>query len=211
LDKKISVSDLQDESRFQLIDKFHIDELKEFVIENMKTKTKYTWFYNAIFMLLTFAGFAFITYSMGDDGVEAGTVLAYFGGGIAVAFTLIIIFHEWIHGMTYKMVGAKKIVYGGDLKKFVFYAAAPMFVLRKKDFFKVAMAPFLTITILTIILFCLGSITIKFFAVGLLIAHTMACGGDFALMSFFEKHKEKEILTYDDMENKTIYFYEKMS
>lgn len=209
MDKIINANELQDESKFQLVDKFHIDELKEFVIANMKTKTKYTLFYNAFSIFITILGVAYFTYIIQEDGAETNILLAYFGGGIAIAFSLIIVFHEWIHGMTYKMVGASKVIYGGDIKKFVFYAAAPMFVLGKDKFFKVAMAPFAIITLLSILIFVLGSIEIKCFAIGLLIAHTMACGGDFALMSFFEKNKEKEILTYDDMENKTIYFYEK--
>jgi len=209
LKTEILVKDLQDESRFQLIDQFHIDELKEFVVENMKAKTKYTWFYNIFFMTITILGFGYFTYTIGEEGANTKLLIAYFGGGIAIAFTLAIAFHDWIHGMTYKMGGASKIVYGGEIKKFVFYAAAPMFVLGKDKFFKVAMAPFVIITLLAVILFTIGSIEIKCFALGLLIAHTMACGGDFALMSFFEKNKDKEILTYDDMENKTIYFYEK--
>lgn len=207
--KEIKAQELQDETKFQLVAKFHIDELKEFIIENMKSKTKYTIFYNVVFMLMVFLGFAFLSYHFNSENVETISLLLYLGGGIVVAFSLIIVLHEWIHGMIYKMLGAPRVVYGGDIKKFIFYAAAPMFVLGKADFFKVAMAPFVIITLLSILIFALGSIEIKCFAIGLLMAHTMACGGDFALMSFFEKNKEKEILTYDDMENKTIYFYEK--
>ena len=207
--KEIKAQELQDETKFQLVAKFHIDELKEFIIENMKSKTKYTIFYNVVFMLMVFLGFAFLSYHFNSENVETISLLLYLGGGIVVAFSLIIVLHEWIHGMIYKMLGAPRVVYGGDIKKFIFYAAAPMFVLGKADFFKVAMAPFVIITLLSILIFALGSIEIKCFAIGLLMAHTMACGGDFAMMSFFEKNKEKEILTYDDMENKTIYFYEK--
>jgi hypothetical protein len=33
------------------------------------------------------------------------------------------------------------------------------------------------------------------------------CSGDFGILSYFELHKDKEVVTYDDIENKISYFY----
>ncbi|MBK9716025.1 MAG: hypothetical protein IPO85_00595 [Saprospiraceae bacterium] len=44
-----------------------------------------------------------------------------------------------------------------------------------------------------------------------LLAHTAMCSGDFGLLSFFDFHKDKEPVTYDDVENKISYFYGKIS
>ena len=33
------------------------------------------------------------------------------------------------------------------------------------------------------------------------------CSGDFGLLNYFEFNKEKQIVTYDDVENKISYFY----
>jgi hypothetical protein len=33
------------------------------------------------------------------------------------------------------------------------------------------------------------------------------CAGDFALLSYFEFHRDKELYTFDDVRNKTSYFY----
>jgi hypothetical protein len=42
----------------------------------------------------------------------------------------------------------------------------------------------------------------------ILFAHTAMCSGDFGLLNYFEFYKDKEIVTYDDVENKISYFYE---
>jgi hypothetical protein len=40
-----------------------------------------------------------------------------------------------------------------------------------------------------------------------LMIHTIACSGDFALLSYFEFNRKKEVVTYDDKENKVSFFY----
>lgn len=36
------------------------------------------------------------------------------------------------------------------------------------------------------------------------------CSGDFGLLSYFEYHKNKHVVTYDDVENQISYFYGKI-
>jgi len=35
------------------------------------------------------------------------------------------------------------------------------------------------------------------------------CAGDFGILSYFEFNKEKQVVTYDDVENNVSYFYGK--
>ncbi len=42
-----------------------------------------------------------------------------------------------------------------------------------------------------------------------LLIHSIACSGDFALLSYFEFNRKKNIVTYDDKENKVSFFYGK--
>jgi hypothetical protein len=61
-------------------------------------------------------------------------------------------------------------------------------------------------TTLIILLFAVSSnwtLTI----VGILLTHTAMCSGDFGLLSYFEYNKKKQVVTYDDIENKVSYFY----
>ncbi len=37
--------------------------------------------------------------------------------------------------------------------------------------------------------------------------HATMCAGDFAMLSYFEFHRDKELYTFDDVGKKTSYFY----
>jgi len=40
-----------------------------------------------------------------------------------------------------------------------------------------------------------------------LLAHTAMCSGDFGLLSYFDYHRDKDIVTYDEVESNISYFY----
>jgi len=42
---------------------------------------------------------------------------------------------------------------------------------------------------------------------GILLCHTAISSGDFALLCYFEFHRDKEVVTYDNVEEKASYFY----
>ncbi len=86
-------------------------------------------------------------------------------------------------------------------------ALADQFVANKKEFEIVALAPFTVITSVLALLFFFVSPIWTLTIVGTLLAHTAMCSGDFGLLSFFEFHKDKLTVTFDDIENKISYFY----
>jgi hypothetical protein len=43
--------------------------------------------------------------------------------------------------------------------------------------------------------------------IGTLLMHSSMCSGDFGLLSYLEFHKDKELVTFDDVANKITYFY----
>jgi hypothetical protein len=43
----------------------------------------------------------------------------------------------------------------------------------------------------------------------MLFFHTTMCIGDFALMSYYDVNKDKEIYTFDDVKSRISYFYYK--
>jgi len=201
---------LQDETQYKLVRAMPLDELKPFVLEHIKKKNKYSAFYLMLtYGLLIGVVIAVLIVAIKNQ-TQFSTLFMYFGLGVALSFSLLIIIHELLHGIAYKLVGAANVSYGGSLREFVFYAAANKFVADKNSFFKIALAPFVVITALSIVTFLIGNVYIKWLAFGVLFGHTSLCGGDFAMLSFFEEHKEKEIFTYDDMENRVMYFYEKI-
>lgn len=194
------------ENGYVLLDKLGHKEHVPFIRTYMKKKTKYSVFYYLInIFILGLAGYLFVNgYNLADyNFLDRFT---YFSYGLAIAF-LLVPFHEYIHVLAYKLQGATNTSYDANLKKFYFMALADKFVANKKEFEIVALAPFTVITtILTLLLFLVNpnwTLTI----IGVLLAHTAMCSGDFGLLSFFEFHKDQEVLTYDDVENKISYFY----
>jgi hypothetical protein len=115
--------------------------------------------------------------------------------------------HEYIHVLAYRSQGAVNTSYAANLKKFFFMALADKFVANKKEFEVVALAPFVVISMAAVILFLVLSKEWQLSMAGLLLAHTAMCSGDFGLLSYFEMHKDKQVVTYDDVENKLSYFY----
>lgn len=196
------------ENGYVLLDKVGHKELVPFIRTYMKKRTKYSIFYYLInFLIFGLVGFLFVegyklpNYSLGSRFTD-------FSYGLALAFGLLPL-HEYIHVLAYKSQGAKNTSYDANLKKFYFMALADKFVANKKEFEIVALAPFILITT-TLIIFLFAAPTNWTLTISsVLLAHTAMCSGDFGLLSFFEFHKHKEPVTYDDVENKISYFYEK--
>ena len=47
--------------------------------------------------------------------------------------------------------------------------------------------------------------------IGVLLTNTAMYSCDFGLLSYFDFNKDKQVVTYDDIENKISYFYGKTS
>jgi hypothetical protein len=123
---------------------------------------------------------------------------------------LLIPIHEYIHVLAYKSQGALHTSYDSNWKKFYFMALADKFVANKHEFSIVALAPFVVITtMLGLALFWVEGLW-SFTIIGTLIMHTAASSGDFGILSYFYFHKDKDIITYDDVGNKISYFYGKL-
>ena len=196
------------ENGYGLLDSLGHKELIPFVRTYLKKRTPISLFYTISNVVI--AGiivFWFWKY-YGTDNFNLGEGFTHFSYGLAIAFGLIPI-HEFIHVLAYKSQGALNTSYDANLKKFYFMALADKFVANKKEFRVVALAPFVVITtILTLLLFCTSQIW-TFTIFGALLTHTAFSSGDFGILSYFDFHKDKYIVTYDDKANNISYFYEK--
>lgn len=193
---------------YVLLDELGHKELVPFIQTYMKKRTKYSVFYyiaNLIFAVLVgyfFAvGYNLPNYSLGER-------FTHFSYGLVLALTLIPL-HEYIHVLAYKSQGATNTSYDANLKKFYFMALADKFVANKKEFRIVGLAPFVFISIMLIIVLLLVNTHWALTISSVLLTHTAMCSGDFGLLSYFELHKDKDIVTYDDIENGISYFYGK--
>ncbi len=196
------------EKGYVLLDSLAHKELVPFIQTYIHKKTKYAiLYYLCNLLVFGLAGYLFMQgYNQPDFDIS--NRFTHFCYGLAIAFALLPL-HEYIHVLAYKSQGATNTSYDANLKKLYFMALADKFVVNKKEFEIVALAPFVVIsTVLTILLFAVNpnwTLTI----IGTLLTHTAMCSGDFGLLSYFEFHKDKEVVTYDDIGIGISYFYGK--
>lgn len=160
-----------------------------------------------LLMLLTIGALAGYMIAM-KQSIHFQDILGKTFIGFALSFLLIPL-HEYIHAIAYRVCGAREVSYDADLKKMVFMAIAHRFVAGAKEFRFVAIAPFAAISILAFAVTPFLGGHYIFTAMGLIFMHAAFCGGDFAMLSYLDLHKDKEVVTWDDNENKVTYFYGK--
>lgn len=144
-----------------------------------------------------------------SDSFSIADSITHLSYGIALAFTLIPM-HEYIHVLAYKSQGAKQTSYDANIRKFYFMALAHKFVANKREFRVVALAPIVVISVCLIVLLFFTDQLWTFTVLGVLLTHTAFTSGDFGLLSYFDFHRDKDVVTFDDVENKISYFYGKM-
>ncbi len=86
-------------------------------------------------------------------------------------------------------------------------ALADKFVANKREFQFVALAPFLIISSILIGFIFIADQNWTLTCVATLLAHTAMCSGDFGLLSYFDYHQDKEVVTYGEVDNNISYFY----
>lgn len=205
--RRLTAEELQTNSNYSLLRKIRFDELLNFVLESIRYRTPSTWFfliYNS-FSLLSLA-FSFIHFSF---SVYHGILspLKHLSWGLLCGSILIIPVHELIHGITYLIIGARKIHFGADLKQMLFYVSADKFVTGRKNFIFVALSPFVIINIFSILILFFVDGNWNTGILSFLFFHNIMCIGDFAMVSFFQNHWNKELYTFDDLSEMASYIY----
>lgn len=197
-----------EEFGFQLQDSLSHKELVPFIRTYMKKNTRFS----VIYTILNLLSFGMILYwfwkNYETKDFEVSEGISYLSYGFAIAFILVPL-HEYIHVLAYKSQGAKNTSYDANWKKFYFMALADKFVANKKEFQIIALAPITVISLALIVLLLFTNKLWTFTILGTLMVHTAFCSGDFGLLSYFDFHKDKEIVTFDDVENGISYFYQK--
>jgi len=180
-------------------------ELIPFVKNSLKLKTKSAWFYRCcnflLFGMLVFIGTAFAL----SDALSFDDFFSHLGFGAAISFGLIP-FHEYLHVLAYKFVGAKNTSYAANLKKFYFMALANQFVANRNEFRIIALTPFVVISAFCLLLMPFVGGLWQITLLGILTLHTAFCSGDFGLLAYMEFHKESNPLTFDDVSESLSYF-----
>lgn len=207
---KLKVADLKDESRFRLLKKLEFSGMMDFVFTNIKHKNAINALYFGLLIVSLSYTIILSIKAIYLNQIGFGRWFLDILFGFITANSLIIILHEGLHGLGYKLVGSPTVNFGAKLDQYIFYAVADQFVISKWPFYFVAMLPFFTISSICVAYIFLIPWHIWFW-LSLFFFHTVMCIGDFAMVSFFYNKSEKEILMFDNVEEEIAYFYEKLT
>lgn len=195
-----SIDELRGPS-FELIDALRYDDLLPFAAEYFFKRTSWiTWLHHTLSLIALAAVIA--TAVVREIGFLAG--LGQFLLGFVVMFTAGLVLHEALHAVAYSAAGAREIRWKILWKYLGAYVVAERFVTGPRAFFFVALAPFVVISPLLIVLAVVSpawSVT----WLSVLLWHTAGVSGDWALMNYYWIHRGREIFTWD--EGGTSYFY----
>ncbi|MFN7118764.1 MAG: DUF3267 domain-containing protein [Saprospiraceae bacterium] len=208
---KPTIDALFDESEYLLLEELPYTEMIPFVQRDFQYPTNIIRFYIAlnVLLLIVIIGVAALQISAGK--ITFGNLFYAVSLGFAASLTLLIPIHEAIHGLAYKIAGAPKVSFGGNLRKFYFYAVADRFVAGAREFRLVALAPFVVISFTGTIILIFSPIFFQWLLWGVLLLHTGACAGDFAMLAFYARLSNDKIFTFDDVKAQKAYFFQKKS
>ena len=205
---QLSVDDLNDQTRFRQILMISYNDLFQFIFDNIKKITGLTvffWSVCAIFLAIT------IRIRLDIAGIfPLPQIIFYSALGFIALPLLSVPVHELLHIIPYYLAGARNIRIGMDLKQYLFYVTAHQHVTPPLQFRIIAIAPFFIISVLSIFLILYLPGLWKWSMSIFLLIHTTMCAGDFALLNFYVRNKEKIIYSWEDADRKEAYFYEKL-
>ncbi len=210
--KPLSPETLHDDPRYELLLVIRHDELMPFLEEYLFSRhpvMRFFWFLNVSLLA------ALIIFAIVDTGkgiISWGTLLWQFATGLFLLLTVGIVLHEAIHAMAYKLCGAPRVSFGVNWRWFYFYAIADRFVMGRRRFFFVALAPFVVITLTTLVALFNTGVETRWMLWSVLLFHTGACAGDIAILTFYLNYRRfPDLLTYDDRTEGKSYFFLKRS
>ncbi len=205
-----TITELNNSANFEQLESIYQPQIKEFIKTHMqKNNTIVPIFMIYQLLMVLLGGFiivrAFVLAYKGDFDYFIISILT-----LIFCFTLLIVFHELIHGIALKIIGAPKISFGAHFKKFIFFAEADQFVMNKRQFYFVAILPLVVIKIVSLlgIAFFWNSPSIYIFLI-LMSIHSLFCAGDIGLIAYM--NQGKVVYTYDNKAEKTSYFFKRIT
>lgn len=209
--KKPSIDELNNPNYFSLVESFKIDEMMVFLMKELGANTnKPNKKGRPIVIIMLLGGMGGIFgYFVGKQIMMLKLDSWQFAGAFGLLIFILLPIHEAIHGLVFKLLGAKKVGFGWTPKSLMVYAYSQKFVMSLKENAIVAVMPFLVITL------GLGIAFFEWPEYKLLIStaavlHTYGCLGDFILIKYFIKNRHKQMFTYDDIDEAGMtYFFEK--
>lgn len=204
---KATPSDLT--NNYTLEDKLTHAELPKFLNEKLTLKKK--WFFY-VYMIVLISPLGLISYTITRNLISGELTIVncviYVFLGILISLLFIPV-HELLHYLAYKITGAKSVSFFSNYKKFYFATVADKFVTNLSEFTFIAILPFMTVLVGTLVSIPFLRVELQLAAMVFLAIHNVFCSGDFTLLNYLASNKG--MVTYDDKEKGESYFYRKLN
>jgi hypothetical protein len=203
-----AIEELQESDRYELVYQLEHHQVKEFVIRQITSGSRIIRWFMIYQFLMIVLGLFFITRSIVLAFERNHVPLFYTLCAVVFSFTLLILIHELLHALAFKVTGAPRVSMGAYLKKFIFYAEADRHVLNRKQFTLVALTPFIAVKLATLaaVLLTVGQPAVCFW-IFIMCGHSLFCAGDIGMLDYFYSFKDAELYTFDVRKEKKSYFY----
>ncbi len=205
--KKPDAETLQNDPGYRKILELDFSEMIPFVFSNIRKRGVIPLLYMTINAASLLFIILYAVWSVNSGQLKGGRIFWQIITGIVAGSILVIPPHEMLHGLAYRMLGARKIRFGVDLQQFIFYVTADRFPISRRELAFLALTPFVIINMIIIAVTAVWATQLTLFSASLLLSHNIMCIGDFAMISYAYSQKGG-LYTYDDIEKKRSYFFE---
>ena len=203
-----TIEQLKQADKYDLIAEPRHAHIKEFILTQAQKNSMVIRIYMIYQLVMVLIGIFFLARAVVLVLKNLYGPLFFTALAVIISFSVLIVVHEFLHGLALKIEGAPRVSYGGNIKKFIFYAEADQFVMGRKQFEFVALAPFILIKTISLTgIFLFFNVPAVYFFIILMCLHSLFCAGDMALLAFFYEYKSSEVYTYDSKEEGKSYFY----
>jgi hypothetical protein len=199
---------LQNDPAYRKIQELEFSEMIPFVLSNIRRGGVIPLLYMGINVIVLIFILLYSVWGVKTGVLTAGKIIWQLLAGILAGSILVIVPHELLHGLAYRVLGAPGIKFGADFQQFIFYVTADRFPITKGQLAFLAMTPFVFINLLVILFTIWWATPYVLFSASLLFCHNIMCIGDFAILNYSCSHKGR-LYTYDDTEKKVSYFFER--
>mgnify|MGYP004702307755 CR=1 FL=1 len=203
-----TIEELKNSDKYELVYELKHHQVKDFVISQISKGSRLIQVFMIYQFIMIFIGLFFVTRPVVLSFGGNLQPLLYLLIALVFSFSILILIHEMLHALAFKITGAPRVSIGSYLKKLIFYAQADRHVLNKRQFVFVALVPFIVVKLTTFagVAFSWNH-PAAYFWIFIMCAHSLFCAGDIAMLDYLYKFSDSELYTFDVKEEKISYFY----
>lgn len=204
--KRMDATRLEQDPDYEKILELDFGEMIPFVLTHIKKKSIVSFLYAGANLGLFVYILYFLIKGLTVGDITWSLIFRQSITGIFAGSFLIIPVHELIHGLAYRILGARKIRFGADMQQLIFYVTVDRYPVSRRELYLLAMLPFLVINLAAMLVLFLWAPHLILFVSFLLLSHNVMCIGDFAVINYVY-HIPGKVYSYDVVSEKKSYFF----